>query len=84
MWPPCLAQCYPISFCITDLYETKVQFRGASIRFIMLIGKVSLFVVNAQISNLIALEGILSGIDANVIKAISSKEALLIMLEKVN
>jgi hypothetical protein len=59
MWPPCLAQCYPISFCITDLYETKVQF-------------------------LIALEGILSGIDANVIKAISSKEALLIMLEKVN
>jgi len=27
-----------------------------------------MFVVNAQISNLIALEGILSGIDANVIK----------------
>jgi hypothetical protein len=43
-----------------------------------------MFVVNAQISNLIALEGILNGIDANVIKAISSKEALLIMLKKVN
>jgi hypothetical protein len=27
-----------------------------------------MFVVNAQILNLIALEGILSGIDANVIK----------------
>jgi hypothetical protein len=64
-------------FLITDTYETKVQhtkvqFRSNDISFIIVI-KDSMFEVDAQISSLVKIENILSGIDADVIKVIFSK-----------
>ena len=43
---------------------------------------VQILAVDDQISSLIALEDVLSDIDANLIKATSAKEALLVLLQK--
>jgi response regulator RpfG family c-di-GMP phosphodiesterase len=43
---------------------------------------IKILAVDDKISSLIALEDVLSGIDANIIKATSAKEALLIILKQ--
>jgi response regulator RpfG family c-di-GMP phosphodiesterase len=43
---------------------------------------VQILAVDDQISSLLALDEVLTGINANFIKATSAKEALLIMLKK--